>query len=89
MLICPYTFKAKILELLGLSLIRSKGFCQIKINPKIREKLGSGWVGGLSPNTDFFFLENCVFFVFFVMFSCFQMFPKKIKNWIGGGGGEV
>ena len=29
------------------------------------------------------------FFVFFVLFSCFQIFLKKIKNWIGGWVGGV
>ena len=58
----------------------AKGVCQVKKNQKIREKLGSGWVGG--PNSDFFFLP---FFVFFVLFSCFQTFPKKwIGGWVGG-----
>ena len=38
-------------------------------------------MGGSSPNSDFFFFENIVFFVLF--FSLY-MFQKKIKNWIGG-----
>ena len=48
----------------------AKGFCQVKQIPKIREKLGSGWVGMSSPNSDFFFFfGNFVFFrVFCVVF---------------------
>ena len=61
----------------------TKGFCQVKKNPKIREKLGSGWVGQALTRI-FFFGKCCVFFVIFVLFSCFQVFEKK-KNWIGGG----
>ena len=37
-------------------------------------------MGGSSPNSDsFFFVGNCVFFVFVCVF-------KKITNWVGGGG---
>ena len=58
------------------------GFCQIKKNPKIREKLGSGWVGQ-APTRIFFFGEKfCVSCVFFCCCTCFQ----KIKTWIGGVG---
>ena len=59
----------------------SKGFSQVKKNPKIQEKLGK-WMGGSSPNSDFnFFGEIVCFSVFFVLFSCSQLFPKKnIKN---------
>ena len=39
-------------------------------------------MGGSSPNSDFFF-GNVVFFVFIVLFSCFQMFHQKNKKWIG------
>ena len=58
-----------------------KGFCQVKKNPKIREKPGSGWVGQAPNGFFFFYWKCCVFFVFFVLFSCFQMFQKKIGKW--------
>ena len=45
-----------------------KGFCQVKKNQKNPTKTRK-WVGGTSPNSEFF---N---FVFFELFSCFQMFP--------------
>ena len=45
----------------------SKGFCQVKINPKTREKLGSGWVGQALTRI-IIFLGNFVFFMFFVVF---------------------
>ena len=55
-----------------------KGFCQVKKNQKIREKLGSGWVGQ-APTRIFFFFGN------FVLFSYFHVFPKKwIGGWLGG-----
>ena len=41
------------------------GFCQIKKNPKIREKLGSGWVGQAPTRIFFFWGRNFVFLVFF------------------------
>ena len=30
----------------------------------------------------YLFFGNFVFFYVFAMFSCFQMFPQKIENWI-------
>ena len=43
---------------------------------------------GSSPNSDFnFFLKFCVFFRVFVLFSCFKMFPKKLKKMDNGVGG--
>ena len=62
-----------------------KGFCQVKKNPKIREKLGSGWVGQ-APNRILIFSLKCC--VFFVLFSCFQLFQKKkwikrVGAWVG------
>ena len=58
-----------------------KGFCQVKRNPKIREKLGSGWVGQ-APTRICLFFENLVFFcVVFLLY----MFSKKIKNEGVGG----
>ena len=56
---------------------RSKGFCQVKKIPKIREKLGSGWVGQAQSRIKFFG-GKCFFFVFFV--CCFHVskcFKKK------------
>ena len=48
-----------------------RGFDKLKKtkNPRKTRK----WVSGSSPNS-----------IFFVAFSCFQMFPKKTKKWIGG-----
>ena len=66
----------------------TKGFCQVKNikNPRKTRK----WVGGSSPNSYFNFLgEILSFSVFFVLFSCFQMFQKKKKNGIGGWVGVV
>ena len=45
-----------------------KGFCQVKKNPKIREKLGSGWAGQAPTRILFFFWKFCVLSVFFVVF---------------------
>ena len=67
---------------------RPKGFCQVKIIPKIREKLRSGLVGQ-APTRILIFLIFCVFSCFFVLFSCFKMFQKKIKTWIMGWVGGV
>ena len=57
----------------------TKGFCQIEKIKKIREKLGSGWVGQ-APTRIIIFFGNVVFFV---LFSCFQMFQKKKIGWGG------
>ena len=55
-----------------------RGFVKLK---KIREKLGGGWVI-TSPNSDFyFFLE----ILFFYTFLCFFMFPKKKLDRAVGG----
>ena len=54
----------------------TKGLCQVKQITKSREKLGSGWVGQAQLGFNFNF-GMVVFFVFFVLFSCFQMFLKK------------
>ena len=45
----------------------SKGFCQVKINLKTREKLGSGWVAQALTRIIIFF-GNFAFFLFFVVF---------------------
>ena len=51
-------------------------FCQVKKNPKIREKLGSGWVVQ-APTRIFILLGKfCVFCVIF-------MFPKKMDRGVG------
>ena len=56
------------------------GFCQVEINLKIREKLGSGWVGDSSPSSDcysfldFFFVILCCFLLLYM----FPMLKKKI-----------
>ena len=64
--------------------MRIKGFCQVKTIPKIREKLGSGWVGQ-APTRIIIFWGKVVFFVFFVLFSFFQMVQKKKmdRGWVG------
>ena len=65
----------------------NKGFCQVKKNPKIREKLGSGWVGQAPNGIIIIFWKFCVFCVFFVCFMCcFHVSKKKKKldSWVGG-----
>ena len=49
----------------------SKRFCQVKKNPKIREKLGSGWVGKVATRIFFFY-----YFFFFLLFLLY-MSQKK------------
>ena len=46
------------------------GFCQVKKNRKIREKLGSGWVGQAPTlkKPQFFFFRNVVLFCVVFMF---------------------
>ena len=44
----------------------AKGFCQVKKHPKIREKLGIGWVG--QDSNRIFFIEILYFFVFLCRF---------------------
>ena len=53
---------------------RSQGFCQVKKKSKNPRKTRK-WVGGSGPNSDFNFLGGI--FLFFVLFSCFQMLKKK------------
>ena len=52
----------------------TKGFCQVKTIPKIREKLGSGRVGQ-APTRILIFFGNCVFFR-----VCLYCFNVSIKN---------
>ena len=52
----------------------TKGFCQVKTNTKIREKLGSGFVGQAA--TRILFFKCCVFL------SCF--FVNWVDGWMGG-----
>ena len=59
-----------LLYIMKIAIIR-KGFCQVKKNQKIREKLGSGWVGQAPTRIIILFWKCCVFFVFCVVF----MFP--------------
>ena len=62
-----------------------RGFVKLKKNQKIRVKLGNGWVGQ-APTRILIFFGN---FVYLVLFSCFQLFPKKIKKidrLVGGWG---
>ena len=44
-----------------------QGFCQLKENPKIREKLGSGWVCPAPTRICFLFWKFCVFCAVFVV----------------------
>ena len=55
----------------------TKGFCQVEKNPKIREKLGSGWVGQALTRILILF-GNVVFSVFLcVVFMFFKVSKKK------------
>ena len=57
--------------------VDNKEFCQDKKNQKIREKLGSEWVGR-GPTQIFIFLgEILCFLVLLMLLSCFQMFQKR------------
>ena len=62
----------------------TKGLFPIKKNLKIREKLGSRWVGQ-APARILFLGKFCVFFVFFVLFFVVvHVSPKKsIEGWVG------
>ena len=69
-------------------MLNIRGFVKLK-NPKIREKLGSGWVGQ-APTHNYFCVKFCVFFVFFVLlFFAVHVSPQKIINWIEGWVGVV
>ena len=61
----------------------AKGFCQVEKIPKIREKLGSGWVGEAPSRILIFFFECFILFVFCVVFM-FQKKIKKDRGWLGG-----
>ena len=58
------------------SKVMLRGFVKLKKIPKIREKLGTGWVGQ-DPTRISFLFGNIVFFC--VFFSLF-MFPEKLKK---------
>ena len=62
-------FVQKLYKCVVCAVIRCNGFCQVKKNPKIRKKTWK-WVGGSSPNLDFFFgnilFINVVFFFVYV-----------------------
>ena len=60
----------------------NKGFCQVKTIPKIREKLGSGWVEQ-APTGIFFFLKYCVFCVIFIVVHVSKK-NKKLDRRVGG-----
>ena len=60
----------------------AKGFCQVKKNPKIREKLGSGRVGQASIRICLFFLKFCVFLCCFL---AVYVSKKRKKSDRGGG----
>ena len=53
-----------------------KGFCQVTTNPKIREKLGSGWVGQAITMILIFFLEMLCFLCYFHVSNSFQKTEK-------------
>ena len=57
-----------------------KGFCQVKKNPKIREKLGSEWV---APTRIFHFFWKCFFLSVFVVVHVSNFFFKWIGGWVG------
>ena len=60
---------------------QSKGFCQVKRKPNIREKLGSGWVGQAQTRILIFWGESLRFCVFL---CCFHVSKKKlIRGWVG------
>ena len=64
------------------------GVCQVKKMRKIREKLGSGWVGQAPTRILFYSWKCCVFFCFCVCFLLLYMFPKKWDRggwWVGSG----
>ena len=65
---------------LRLSKQTALGVLSSRKNQKIREKLGSGWVGQARTRIIFFFGKFCIFVRFFCLL---YVFPKKIKNWIG------
>ena len=54
----------------------SKGFCQVETIPKIREKLGSGWVGQAPTPISFFWGGNIVFFALFLSLYIFPKFSR-------------
>ena len=66
--------------------IAYKGFFQVKKIQKIREKLGSGWVGVSSSNSDYYFFLNilCFFVCFLRCFHVSKCFQKNKKKWIEG-----
>ena len=53
-----------------------RGFCQVEKNPKIREKLGSGWVGQVLTRIWCFFWKFCVFVLFFVVVHVSKKYLK-------------
>ena len=78
--------------------IKLRGFVKLKKNPKIRKKLGSGWVGGSSPSSDYnFVLEMLCFLCCFHVSKCFKVFlwffdffltwqdPLESVNWFQVG----
>ena len=62
-----------------------RGLVKLKKNQKIREKLGSGWVGQAPTRISSFF-GNIVFFcVVFLRCTCFpKKYGKWIDWWVGG-----
>ena len=62
---------------------RLMGF--VKLNEYKNPRKTRKWVGGLNPNSDFYFFENVAFFV---CFCAVFMFPNvsKQEKWKGGGG---
>ena len=64
-------------------MFKGKGFCQVEKNPKIPEKLGSGWVGQAPTRISFFF-GYIVLFVLFFRCTCFK--KKKLDRRVGWWG---
>ena len=53
------------------------GFVKLKKNQKIREKLGSGWVGQVPTRILLFFWKFCIFFLCVLFFHVSKCFKKK------------
>ena len=73
-LLCKLMATSSMYLFIRLPWLEPQGFCQVEKNPKIREKLGNGWVGQAPTRILIIFLNVVSFCDFCVVF----MFPKKI-----------